>query len=85
VNIEEPFELTLYKITEIRLGQLGMPVKSTAVPEVVAWDVPNVRGCESFAGVMEPSAGVVEMALVDTVVTRPFASSVSVTAAVLVP
>lgn len=40
---------------------------------------------ESIGKVMEPAAGVVLMADVDTVVTRPLASMVSVTASVLVP
>ena len=48
-------------ITVILFTQLGMPVKLTAVPLVEATAVPLVNGCDNLAGVIEPSAGVVEI------------------------
>jgi len=85
ITSDVPFVLTPLSITVTILAQFGIPVKSIAVPLVVFWAVPSVGGWDSFAGVTDPSAGVELMALVETVVTRPLASSVRVTAAVLVP
>ena len=68
--------LTALNITVIILAQLGIPVKLTAVPLVVTTAVPMVNGCDSLAGVTDPSAGVDEKVPVVALVTLPFASTV---------
>jgi len=68
--------LTALSITVILFAQLGMLVKSIAVPDVLATAVPNVSGCDNFAGVIDASA-IVKLE-VETVVTLPLASTESV-------
>ena len=62
-----------------------MLVKSMAVPLVVATAVPLVNGCDSFAGVIDPSAGVDENVPVVADVILPFASTVRNGIAVTLP
>lgn len=80
-----PLAETLFKLTVIRLTQLGIPVKLIAVPLVVACTVPRVNGCDNLAGVIDPSAGTVENVPVVAAVTLPFASTVMNGIAVTLP
>ena len=66
--------LTPEKETVTSFTQLGIPVKSIAVPLVDATAVPRVSGCDSLAGVTIPLASVV--------VTFPLASTVRISAVV---
>jgi hypothetical protein len=50
-----------------------MLVKSIAVPLVEFTAVSLVNGCDSFAGVIDPSAGIVENVPVVAAVIIPFA------------
>jgi hypothetical protein len=72
-------------ITVIRFTQLGIPVKSIAVPLVEATAVPLVNGCDSLAGVIDPSAGVDEKVPVVADVIIPFALTVKNGIAVTLP
>jgi hypothetical protein len=80
-----PFELTPLNITVILFAQLGMPVKSIAVPLVDATAVARVNGCDNLAGVIDPSAGVDENVPVVAEVILPFASTVMNGIAVTLP
>ena len=71
-----PVVLTALNITVTRLAQLGIPVKSMAVPLVETVAVPMVNGCDSLAGVIDPSAGVDENVPLVADVILPFASTV---------
>jgi hypothetical protein len=64
--------LTSLNIIVNRFTQDGTPVKSIAVPLVVATAVASVSGCESFAGVTAPLA---MFAAVKTPVVSVVASS----------
>lgn len=68
----DPLVLMFLKITEIEFAQLGIDVKSTAVPVAVT-AVPAVNGCDNFAGVIDPSDGSEEN--VPMLETLPFAST----------
>jgi hypothetical protein len=72
-------------MTVILFAQLGIPVKSIAVPLVDATEVPLVSGCDNLAGVIEPSAGVDEKVPVVAEVILPFASTVMNGIAVTLP
>jgi hypothetical protein len=67
---------TFANIISIRFTQLGMPVKSIAVPLVEFTEVPLVNGWDSLAGVIDPSAGVDEKVPVVAAVIIPFALTV---------
>jgi hypothetical protein len=69
----------------IRFTQLGMLVKSIAVPLVDATAVADVNGCDNLAGVIDPSAGVDENVPVVADVIIPFALTVKNGIAVTLP
>jgi hypothetical protein len=77
--------LTALNITVIRQTQLGILVKSIAVPLVVVTAVAEVNGCDNLAGVIDPSAGVVEKVPVVADVIIPFALTVKNGIAVTLP
>jgi hypothetical protein len=71
-----PLILTPLNTTVTLFTQLGILVKSIAVPLVEATAVARVNGCDNLAGVIDPSAGVVEKVPVVADVILPFASTV---------
>jgi hypothetical protein len=80
-----PFVLTPLNITVTLFTQLGILVKSIAVPLVDATAVPLVNGCDNLAGVIDPSAGVVENVPVVADVILPFVSIVRNGISVMLP